>query len=305
MAFTLRQLHYFTVTAALGNMSQAAQQLSISQSAITEAIKELEADLGIILFERHARGLRLTHAGQKFLRHAQLISEQVTEARRAIREPSQDQVLEGEFNLGTSPLVSGYVLSDILARYRRAYPAVNVNVIEDSGDYLEHLLIGGELDAAVMVLSEVRPRMGLETEILQVSPYRLWLPLGHALLEAESVSLSDLAQEPLIILTLDEIEEATHRLLSGFNTRPSVAFRTRSVEAVRSLVATSAGVALLPDLVYRPWSLEGDRIESRDISGSLPVIQVGVVWRKGTRLANHVRQFISIAHWQHQFRSRN
>ncbi|TXH70884.1 MAG: LysR family transcriptional regulator [Thiothrix sp.] len=305
MAFTLRQLQYFTVTASLGSMSQAAQQLSISQSAITEAIKELEADLGILLFERHARGLRLTHAGQKFLRHAQLISEQVTDARRAVREPHPDQVLEGEFNLGTSSLVSGYVLSDILARYRRAYPAVKVNAIEDSGDYLEHLLIGGELDAAVMVLSEVRPRMGLETEILQVSPYRLWLPLGHALLQAESVALTDLAQEPLIMLSLDEIEEATHRLLSEFNTRPTIAFRTRSVEAVRSLVATSAGVALLPDLVYRPWSLEGDRIESRDISGALPVIQVGVVWRKGTRLANHVRQFISIAHWQHQFRSRN
>ena len=57
-----------------------------------------------------------------------------------------------------------------------------------------------------------------------------------------------------------------------------------TVEAVRSLVATGAGIALLPDLVYRPWSLEGDRIESRDVSGSLPVVQVGLVWRRGSSL---------------------
>ena len=86
------------------------------------------------------------------------------------------------------------------------------------------------------------------------------------------------------MLTVDEIEENTGKLLGALGARPHVAFRTRSVEAVRSLVATGAGVALLPDLVYRPWSLEGDRIESRDISGSLPVVQVGMVWRRGSGL---------------------
>ena len=94
---------------------------------------------------------------------------------------------------------------------------------------------------------------------------------------------------------LDEIEEATSRLLGALGSRPRVAFRTRSVEAVRSLVATGAGVALLPDLVYRPWSLEGDRIESRDVSGSLPVVQVGIAWRKGSLLSAPAREFIAVA----------
>ena len=71
-----------------------------------------------------------------------------------------------------------------------------------------------------------------------------------------------------------------------------------TVEAVRSLVATGAGVALLPSLVYRPWSLEGDRIDSRDVSGSLPMVQVGVVWRKGSTLPRTARDFIAIAQTQ-------
>ena len=104
------------------------------------------------------------------------------------------------------------------------------------------------------------------------------------------------------MLTVDEIEENTGKLLNALGARPHVAFRTRSVEAVRSLVATGAGVALLPDLVYRPWSLEGDRIESRDISGSLPVVQVGMVWRRGSGLPQAARDFIGIAQAQHMAR---
>ncbi len=119
--------------------------------------------------------------------------------------------------------------------------------------------------------------------------------MGHSLISVDGISIDDVAKEPLIMLTVDEIEENTGKLLAALGARPHVAFRTRSVEAVRSLVATGAGVALLPDLVYRPWSLEGDRIESRDVSGSLPIVQIGMVWRKGSSLPQSARDFIGIA----------
>jgi DNA-binding transcriptional LysR family regulator len=224
----------------------------------------------------------------------------VSDARRTFF--GREEVTTGRLQLGVTSLVAGYVLSDLLARYRRAHPAVEVSAIEDNGDYLEHLLVGGKLDIAVMVTSNLRDRMALQSEILEISAYRLWLPLGHALASAEIINLADIAAEPLIMLTVDEIEENTGKLLAALGTRPHVAFRTRSVEAVRSLVATGAGVALLPDLVYRPWSLEGDRIESRDISGSLPVVQVGMVWRRGSGLPQAARDFIGIAQAQHMAR---
>ena len=253
MAFTLRQLQYFVAVAEQGTVSGAAHDLSISQCSVTEAIKELEQDLGVALFDRHARGLNITHKGQQFLRHATRILADVCDARRTFAE--EREIKSGSLQLGVTSLVAGYVLSDVLSRYRRAFPGVDVSAIEDNGDYLEHLLIGGELDVAVMVTSNLRDRMALQAEILEVSPYRLWLPLGHRLASADIISIADIAQEPLIMLTVDEIEENTGKLLSALGARPHVAFRTRSVEAVRSLVATGAGVALLPDLVYRPWSL--------------------------------------------------
>ncbi|OYW97497.1 MAG: LysR family transcriptional regulator, partial [Rhizobiales bacterium 32-66-8] len=128
---------------------------------------------------------------------------------------------------------------------------------------------------------------------------RLWLPLGHRLAGAEIIELADIAREPLIMLTVDETEENTGKLLSALGAKPHVAFRTRSVEAVRSLVATGAGLAILPDLIYRPWSLEGDRIESRDVAGALPVVQVGMVWRRGSELPRAARDFIAMAQAHH------
>lgn len=293
MAFTFRQLQYFVAVAEQGSVTRAAQNLSISQSSVTEAIKELEGDLGVELFERHPRGLTITYNGHQFLRHATKILADVSDARNVFTETQNST--GGTLNIGVTSLVAGYVLSDLLARYRRACPGVEVSAIEDNGSYLEHLLIGGELDVAVMVISNLRDRMALQAEILETSPYRLWLPIGHPLVSADIISIADITKEPLIMLTVDEIEENTGKLLSALGARPHVAFRTRSVEAVRSLVATGAGVALLPDLVYRPWSLEGDRIESRDVSGALPVVQVGMVWRKGSSLPQAARDFVGIA----------
>jgi len=302
MAFTLRQLQYFIAVAEEGTVSGAAQSLSISQSAVTEAIKELEGDLGVRLFERHRRGLAITHTGHQFMRHATRILASVSDARRSFGEA--EETTPGVLQLGVTSLVAGYVLSDLLSRYRRAYPSVEVSAIEDNGEYLEHLLVGGELDVAVMVISNLRDRVALQAEIFETSPYRLWLPLGHRLASADIIHASDIVPEPLIMLTVDETEEITGKLLAALGARPHVAFRTRSVEAVRSLVATGAGIALLPDLIYRPWSLEGDRIESRDISGALPVVQVGIVWRKGSSLPQAARDFVGIAQAQHLSRQR-
>ena len=87
----------------------------------------------------------------------------------------------------------------------------------------------------------------------------------------------------------------------GWTRARSLRYRALGVVFVVT-VATGAGIALLPDLVYRPWSLEGDRIVSRDVSGSLPVVQVGIAWRRGLALNRAARDFIGIAQSSHQTR---
>ena len=293
MALSLRQVRYFVAVAENGSVTGAAQQLSVSQSTVTEAIKGLEDDLGVKLIERQARGVALSYKGQQFLRHAHRILAEVSDAQSALRD--EETPLAGTLHIGVTTLVAGYCLSDLLARFRRVFPAVQVSAVEDTRDYLEHLLLNGEIDVAVIIVSNLRDNVALETEALQTSNYHLWLPSGHRLLRSGPVSLTEMAEEALIVLTVDEIEEVTGRYWRQAGVRPKVAFRTRSVEAVRSLVATGAGVAVLPDLAYRPWSLEGDRIEARPIQETLPELTVGVAWRKGLPLPAVAETFIELA----------
>jgi DNA-binding transcriptional LysR family regulator len=130
---------------------------------------------------------------------------------------------------------------------------------------------------------------------VEVSPYRVWLPLGHALADAERISVGELAGDPFVLLNVDEIAAAAEEAWRLAGVRPLVAIRTQSVEAARSLVATGAGVAILPDLTYRPWSLEGDKIEARDIVEALPPVEVALAWRRGSPMEPVVEQFVALA----------
>jgi DNA-binding transcriptional LysR family regulator len=293
MAFSFRQIQYFVAVAENGALSRAAHELSISQSTVTEAIRELESDLGFALFERRSHGVDLTLKGHHFLRHARKILSEIADARRALRDGTAP--VDGRLALGVTPLVASYVLSDILARFRRAHPAVTVEIVEDGRDYLEHLLVGGELDVAVVVAGADRNGPALHAQTVEASPYRVWLPIDHPCAESDCIGLRHLAQDPFVLLVIDEIAEAAEEAWRRAGVRPPVAIRTRSVEAARSLVATGAGVAILPDLAYRPWSLEGDKIEARDLIEALPPVEVAVVWRRGSPLSEIATQFVAVA----------
>ena len=105
MAFTLRQLQFFVAAAEQGSVTGAARALSISQSSVTEAIRALEDDLGVQLFDRQAWWLEITHRGSLFLRHARQILSDVSNARHAFR----DEVAQagGRLALGVTSLVAG------------------------------------------------------------------------------------------------------------------------------------------------------------------------------------------------------
>lgn len=293
MSFSFRQLRYFVAVAELGSISGAARELFTSQSTITEAVKSLEADLGITLVQRHARGMALTHSGHKFLRHAQRILADVSYARSAFA--TDRQPMTGTLNVGVTSLVAGYALPELLARYRRAFPSMAVSVYEDSPEYLEHYLLGGEIDVALLFLSALREPSAFNSAVIKSHAFRVWLPFGHKLTDKKQIERAQLTDERYVLLDSAEIQAATEALWHDIPRAPRVAYRTTSVEAVRSLVATGAGVSVLPDLIYRPWSLDGDRIGVAELINSLPPVEVGVVSRRGSPLNAAASAFIEMA----------
>ncbi|MDN0084243.1 LysR family transcriptional regulator [Crenobacter sp. SG2305] len=293
MAISLKNVRYFIAVAEAESITGATQSLNVSQSVVTESIKMLEADLGTALFTRHARGMVLTHAGHQFLRHAHQILAAVRNAQQAMT--ARPDTMVGRLNIGVTSLMTGYFLPYLLDRYRRMFPKVEVHVVEDQRDYIEHLLVNGELDVAVLIVSNLQNRQALEAETLVESPYRLWLPVNHPLLELGSISLQEIAGEPLITLKLDELEDVTTSSWRAAGLKPNISVRTTSVEAARSLVATSAGLSILPDVLYRPWSLDGDRLEVRSILEPMPTLEVGIAWRRGSRISEATRNFLLVA----------
>lgn len=293
---TLRQIRHFIAVAETGSISAAAQAVYISQSTLTLAIQQLEEEIGVRLFDRHAKGMALTHQGHQFLRQSHLILATVDNAKRSLQQ-SADQVA-GSLTIGVSSLVAGYYLADLITRFQRAFPNVQTRVVEDERSYVEHLLVNGEIDIGVLILSNLEDRHALQTEVITHSPHRLWLPPRHPLLEHDSISLSDIAKEPLIQLNADEMGLHTQRIWARANLTPNVTLRTASVEAVRSLVAAGLGISIQPDMTYRPWSLEGDIIEARPLIDLSETLDVGMVWRRGSARPALVDPFLTVAREQ-------
>lgn len=289
MPFSLRQIQYFIATADAGKVSLAAANLSVSQSAVTGAIKGLEDLLGRRLFERHSNGVSLTYDGHQFLQHARGIAAAVSAATLAPRRGAG--TVAGEIDLGVTYTVAGYFLPPLLARFWRMFPNVEVRLHELERDEIERGLLSGSLDLAVMLVSNLQRRDAIVSDILLKSKRRLWVSAGHELMRKERVSLSDIARHPYLMLTVDEAEKSALRYWERTNHRPNVIFRTLSVEAIRSMVASSMGVTILSDMVYRPWSLEGQRIDVCDIAGDIHTMDVGLAWRRGLDRSEAARAF--------------
>lgn len=276
MSISLRQIRYFVATAESGQVSQAAVNLSISQSAITTAVKELETIVGAALFERTPHGMELTTAGRQLLSHAYDILQKVDDVTALHLVTSG---VKGKLTLAATYTVIGYFLPLHMERLKRQFPDIDIQLFELNRESVEEGLLSNRYDLAVMLTSNIiNPE--LQTEKLLSSQRRLWLPARHALLAMPSVGLKEVADQDYIMLTVDEASHTSLKYWSQTPYAPKVSLRTSSVEAVRSLVANGQGVAILSDMVHRPWSLEGRRIETVTLSDSIPSMDVGLAWRK-------------------------
>jgi DNA-binding transcriptional LysR family regulator len=291
---TLRQFRYFVAVAELGSVAAASRQLNIAQSAVTKSVIELEQEVGAALFERTSKGMVLTPQGHRFLASANKVLGAVTDAMRLQGESHSTPALSGRLAIGVTSLVAGYYLSDVLGRFRRACPAVEVALIEEQPAYLEHLLINGELDVAIMVSNALSEPQALVAEILTRSRNRVWLAANHPLAALEEVSLAACADYEQIVLEADRIHDLMRGIWARHQLKPRTVLRTTSLEAVRSLVGAGGGVAVLPDFLYRPWTLDAEHVDARPLRDDVPTIDVGLVWRRGHSLAAATAEFIEM-----------
>jgi DNA-binding transcriptional LysR family regulator len=293
---TLRQFRYFVAVAESGSVAAGSRMLNIAQSAVTKSMQELEDELGRQLFERSSRGMQLTPQGHRFLASARQVLASVADAtRQRAGDDAAGAGLVGTLTVGVTSLVAGYYLSELFSRYRRNCPRVEVRVLEDTPQFLEHLLINGELDVAIMVSNALTEPQALVAETLTRSPSRVWLASNHPLAAQTELSLADCAGCDHIVLEADRIDELMVGVWLRHQLSPRCILRTSSLEAVRSLVGSGAGIAVLPDFLYRPWTLDAEHVEVRPLRDNLPTVDVGLVWRRGSGVKPETTEFIDLA----------
>lgn len=277
----LRQIRYYVATAETGQVSRAALAMNISQSSITTAIKDLEAEFNAPLFERTSHGMELTPEGRELLGSCYEVLQKLDEARQLTR---RSHAVSGKISIAASYTVIGYFLPYHLDRLRRFYPGLEVHVHELNREAIEEGVATDRYDLAIMLTSNTTNPL-LHAETLLRSTRRLWLPNGHPLLQRDDIDFGDIAREPFIMLTIDEAAHTAMRYWSNTRFRPDVHLRTASVEAVRSMVANGSGVTILSDMVYRPWSLEGRRILTMSPKTPIPTMDVGMAWGRHRELS--------------------
>ncbi|WP_315834028.1 LysR family transcriptional regulator [Bradyrhizobium prioriisuperbiae] len=289
MSISFRQIRYFVATAEQGQITQAAIALAVSQSAITTAIKDLEATVGVDLFVRSPQGMELTEAGRQFMFHAYDILNKVQEV-TTLTIPTDS--VEGSLTVAATYTVIGYFLPNHLEKLKRHFPKLDIQLIELNREAIEEGLLTNRYDMAVLLTSNVL-NPDLSTETLLSSKRRLWVASKHPLLQHESVGLKEVSAEPYIMLTVDEAAHTALKYWSKTPDQPRVTLRTSSVEAVRSMVANGQGVAILSDMVLRPWSLEGRRIATIVLRDLVPAMDVGLAWKRNAKFTPPMEVFRS------------
>lgn len=280
--FTLRQLHYFVAVARCGQISAAATEIGLSQSAMTLAISDLEQAVGTALLERGRQGVTLTHQGQGFLQHAESVLRMANEAARF---PFRGRDLEGKLELAATYTVLGYFLLPALARFRELYPRVELSLEELPRKEIESRLASGQLEMGALLLSNLETPDRLETRVLGRSRRQLWVAADHEYASRGSVTFEELAALTYILPTVDEGDRNAMRYWADAGYTPHKLVQTSSMEALREMVALNLGVTILSDMVFRPWSLDGRRIHAVPMDARLPVMEVGLAWAAGRALS--------------------
>jgi DNA-binding transcriptional LysR family regulator len=244
----LRHLRYFLGVAEARSFSRAAARLNVTQPALSRQIRDLERELGIQLFDRAGRQVRLTPQGQDLLSRSRNALAEVDGIRDRARSLEEGRV--GVLRLGATPQVLQSIIAGFLTRYRRSNPAVEVQLVEAGGVRLVSLVESGELHLAlgpILASETVRDRVLFPARILAVVPQR------SRLARRRTVELTELASETLLLL---RPEFATRQIVDGAfrvaRLTPRVALESGDPHCLVTLAEAGHGVAIVPSTFRLP-----------------------------------------------------
>ena len=245
---TLTELRYIVAVAQEHHFGRAAQRCFVSQPTLSIAIKKLEEELGVALFDRSSNEIRPTDAGLRILDQAQRVLEEADMIKQLAKEEQNE--LDGSFKLGLIFTVAPYLLPKLIVSLRDLAPKMPLMLEENHTAVLTDMLKKGELDA--IVVADPYQEAGVVTIPLYDEPFFVITPEGHPFEEMDEITTQELADEQVLLLTegncmrdqvLDScVELASRQRIKGLTNT----LQGSSINTIRHMVASGLGISVLP-----------------------------------------------------------
>ncbi|MCA1962615.1 MAG: LysR family transcriptional regulator [Prosthecobacter sp.] len=268
---SLQLLDQFVVLARTKNFTRAAEELHLSQSALSRAIQKLEDQLGQPLFERKPREVVLTELGELLLQRAKRILQLMDDTFSELSEAGR----RGRIRLGAIPTIAPYFLPSLLSSFAKKYPDIAVIVQEDTTENLIKRCHHGEIDLAILALPLVAKN--LEVESLFEEELLLVVPVGHPLAASKTLPIDAVEGFPFVMLN------EAHCLTDNIATfcrrkavQPVTVERTSQLATVQELVSLNHGVSIVPDMARKIDTSE-QRVY-RSFTGEKPRRTIAMMW---------------------------
>ena len=269
-----RQLQYFVKAAETMNFTEAAAAVFITQSTLSQQIKQLEEELGMLLFDRIGKHVRITEAGHIFLTHARKILMDVQKGKQAITELSN--ATTGELNIGVSYAFTSS-LFPVLAPFSTKYPGIKISIISDNHVELEKKLRLAELDLIVAYHNESDDE-DLEMQPLFSSSIVMVVAKNNPLAQIKSANLKQLAELELILPGKGFSSRTfINELFYKHKMSPNIKIELNDVHTLLSLVQDGDWATILNEKTIIGW----DRLVAIPIAGQEVKKQSYILWQKG------------------------
>ena len=278
---TLTELKYVVAVAREKHFGRAAESCFVSQPTLSVAIKKLEDELDVKIFERGASEVSVTPLGEQIVRQAQQVIEQAA-AIKEIAKRGKDPV-SGPLRLGIIYTIGPYLLPDLVRQAIDRVPQMPLMLQENFTAKLLEMLRTGELDCAIM--AEPFPDTGLAIAPLYDEPFMAAVPTGHALAKHKVISAEQLKQETMLLLgtghcfrdhVLEGCPEDARVASNAEGIRKS--FEGSSLETIKYMVASGMGVTVVPQLSV-PKEVQ-PHIRYIRFSAPVPTRRVVLAWRR-------------------------
>ena len=280
----LRQLEYFQMASRLRNITRAAERLRVSQPNITVAIKKLEAELGIQLFDRSQKQLSLTPEGAVFLNRIELALRNIQDAVLEVNDYKQLQ--KGTIKIGIPPMMGAYLFPKIFSSFQKRYSHLEIFLHEEASMSIREQLERDELDFGIIIISGAS--QSLQLLPMTRSQIVCCVPETSPLARKKSISLQDVTDSSMVMLKegsflrqliLGKLEEA--------GAKPNIVLESNQVGTLKGLVASGVGLAFLLDMVA-----EGTPgVKAIPLSEPM-YVDVGLAWKKDRYISKAAQSFI-------------